>query len=228
MPSFKVFRNGDAAVVLEFQEEPAILINELVVFVGAFVRSKNHAGVLDVVEGFRGVTVVFDPLKTDVQTIVSTLEAGGETEISSLNKIRREVTVPVCYGGLYGPDLSEVARFSECSEGEVVSRHQKPTYRVSMIGFLPGFPYMGAVNSEVLAPRKELPRVRVAKGSVGIADRQTGVYPMDSPGGWQIIGRCPLEIFNLNAPDPFFFHVGDNVRFEAVTEDEYCSLRESK
>ena len=225
MPTFRVFRFGDAAVVLEFEAEPGDEINGCVVFVSEFVRAQNYSGVLDVVEGLRTVTIVFDPVITDVQRIVSVLESSAGNQ-SPIENTGRELTVPVCYGGLYGPDLSEVARYSCCSEEELVTRHQKPIYRVYMIGFLPGFPYMCTGDSEVSAPRKELPRVRVEKGAVGIADNYTGVYPMDSPGGWQIIGRCPVELFDIDATDPFFFHVGDNVKFKAVTENEYCSLRQ--
>ncbi len=224
---FRVFRQGDSAVVLEYEGEPSYEINGCVVFVGECVRVQNHTGVLDVVEGLRTVTIFFDPLATDVQRIVSALENAAGTQ-SSAEKIGRELTVSVCYGGLYGPDLAEVAEYLCCSEEEVIARHQKPVYRVYMIGFLPGFPYMGASDSEVSAPRKEYPRLRVEKGSVGIADNFTGVYPVDSPGGWHIIGRCLVDLFDLDAPDPFFFHVGDNVKFKSVTEDEYCSFRGKK
>jgi len=227
MPTFRVFRFGDAAVVLEFETGSADEINEYVMFVSACVRAQSHTGVLDVVEGLRTVTIVFDPLKTDVQKVVTVLEDTAETQ-AFIDKAGRELTVPVCYGGVYGPDLSEVAKYSCCSEEELITRHQKAIYRVYMVGFLPGFPYMGSGDSKILAPRKEVPRVRVEKGSVGIAEKYTGVYPIDSPGGWQIIGRCPVELFDIDASDPFFFHVGDNVKFKAVTEDEYCSLRQIK
>jgi len=122
----------------------------------------------------------------------------------------------VCYGGAFGPDLSEVAAFAGLTEAEVVTVHAAATYRVFMMGFVPGFVYLGPLDPRIAAPRRRMPRTRVAAGSVGIAGRQTGVYPTDSPGGWQLIGRTSLATFDVTRPDPFLLSTGDCVQFEPV------------
>jgi inhibitor of KinA len=126
----------------------------------------------------------------------------------------------VCYGGDYGPDLADVASLAGMSPEEVVAVHAAVTYRVFMLGFLPGFAYMGVVDARIAAPRRANPRVRVPKGSVGIAGRQTGIYPLDAPGGWQLIGRTALEPFDIARPSPFLFKAGDCVRFVPVARTE--------
>ena len=120
-----------------------------------------------------------------------------------------------------GPDLEEVAEFAGCTQADVVTLHSASTYRVYMLGFLPGFAYMGSVTEQIASPRRQTPRVRVPAGSVGIAGRQTGVYPLEAPGGWQVIGRCPVKIFRPERTDPFLLHAGDVVRFLPVDESEY-------
>jgi inhibitor of KinA len=125
----------------------------------------------------------------------------------------RTVEVPVSYGGGDGPDLAAVAAFAGCPEDEVIRLHTATEYRVYMLGFLPGFPYMGLVNEKIAMPRLDSPRLRVPPGSVGIAGLQTGIYPFESPGGWRIIGRTALRLFDESRPDPFLFKAGDRVRF---------------
>ena len=133
------------------------------------------------------------------------------------------VAVPVAYGGPFGPDLPEVARFAGCSEDEVVERHASRTYRVYMLGFMPGFPYLGLVDERIAAPRRASPRTSVPAGSVGIAGRQTGIYPTASPGGWQIVGRTPVRLFDLDRHEPCLVLPGDVVRFEPIAAGEFTS-----
>jgi len=132
--------------------------------------------------------------------------------------------VPVCYGGELGPDLPSVAEFARMSPEEVVSIHAGATYRVFMLGFLPGFAYLGAVDERIAAPRQMTPRPRVRRGSVGIAGLQTGIYPADTPGGWQIIGRSPVSPFDLSRSAPFLFSAGDVVQFVPIDRAEYERL----
>ena len=130
----------------------------------------------------------------------------------------------MCYGGELGPDLTVVAAFSGLSEAEVIAVHAESTYRVYMLGFLPGFAYLGSVDERIAIPRRESPRLRVPAGSVGIAGRQTGVYPLPAPGGWQLIGRTPTRLFDLARAEPFLLRPGDQVRFAAVSESEFRRL----
>jgi inhibitor of KinA len=130
--------------------------------------------------------------------------------------------VPVCYAGEFGPDLAEVAAFAAVSEAEAVRLHTSRMYRVFMLGFVPGFAYMGIVDAHIAAPRLSTPRVRVPAGSVGIAGVQTGIYPVSTPGGWRIIGRTPLKPFDLSRREPALFKPGDAVQFYAIDPEEYA------
>lgn len=140
---------------------------------------------------------------------------------------RKKVIIPVCYGGEYGPDLEFVSQYTGLSEEEVVKIHTACTYRVYMLGFLPGFPYLGGMDERIAAPRLETPRTRIPAGSVGIAGSQTGFYPMESPGGWRIIGRTPIKAFDPFSDNPFLLAPGDLVQFRAIGQEEYQKIEES-
>ena len=139
----------------------------------------------------------------------------------------RKIVVPVVYGGEYGPDLGSVARYHGLLEEQVVKLHSEREYRVYMIGFVAGFPYLGEVPDEIATPRLGTPRLKVPAGSVGIAEKQTGVYPCEAPGGWRIIGRTPLKLFDSVRQPPALLESGDVVRFEAISEERFRTIRES-
>lgn len=223
-------RDGDAALVIAFEARVDPVINARCVAVADALRRRRAAGVRDVVEAFATVTVHFDPLRGAVSELAhqigqvlrdETPGSGGRASGGG----RAATRLPVCYGGEYGPDLAAVARFGACSEAEVIERHRRASYRVYMLGFQPGFAYLGSVDPRIAAPRRATPRVRVPAGSVGIAGRQTGVYPVESPGGWQLIGRTPAAMFDLRRESPFLLQAGDIVRFEPVEAAEYERLK---
>ena len=137
------------------------------------------------------------------------------------------VEVPVLYGGNYGKDLQRVVQFSKLSESEIIQRHQTGNYLVYFLGFSPGFPYLGGMDQDLTTPRKQTPRKRVPQGSVAIAGGQTGIYPLSSPGGWNLIGRTPLKIFNISNPQNSLIQMGNKVQFKSISEDEYKRLKES-
>jgi KipI family sensor histidine kinase inhibitor len=221
----RVIEAGDSALLLQIG--PPRTANEAGAFdadlnreaigVAEAIRRARLRGVRDVVPAYRSVAVFFDPLETDVDGIRATLEACDPTE-SRVHAPRR-VDVPVVYGGEWGPDLGEVAAFAGCDTETVIDRHVSRTYRVFMLGFLPGFPYMAPVDPSIAAPRRPTPRIGVPAGSVGIAGWQTGIYPSDSPGGWQIIGRTRLTLFDPDRDPPALFAPGDTVRFVRADVD---------
>jgi inhibitor of KinA len=216
--------DGDSllTVALEPRIDPAI--NARAVAIAAAVRALGRAGVRDVVPAYASVGIHVDPTRVDLDELVAAIErvaAAMPPEIDTT--AARLVTIPVAYGGTFGPDLQEVARFAGCSEAEVVSRHASRTYRVYMLGFMPGFPYLGLVDERIAAPRRASPRTTVPAGSVGIAGRQTGIYPTASPGGWQIVGRSPVRLFDLDRADPCLLLPGDAVRFEPVDADTFTA-----
>ena len=172
------------------------------------------------VVGYCSLTVYFDPLAVDA----AWLEAEIRQEEASIEPTPEPpaaaVEVPVCYGTDCGPDLADVAAFAGCSESEVIERHSAVTYRVYLLGFLPGFPYMAEVDPRIAAPRRATPRTAVPAGSVGIAGGQTGIYPSVTPGGWNIVGRTPVTLFDPDRSRPFLFQPGDRVRFRPIGRDE--------
>jgi len=213
---FVVRMAGDAAVVVEFEPLIDPNINAQVVAIGVAVQEAGFPGVLDVVPGYSTVTVYFDPLHIDFDRLWSYLEKLAAVSVSDTGPAR-EVVVPVRYGGEFGPDLGEVAAFAGSSVDEVIQLHTSKLYRVYMVGFLPGFPYLGTVDPLIAMPRLESPRLVVPGGSVGIAGAQTGIYPTSAPGGWRLIGISLVELFDIKREPPNFLRVGDRVRFEAVS-----------
>ena len=227
-PEWEVFRDGDSALVLALPARLDPDTNAHCVAVAEALRRRRVRGVRDVVEAFATVTVHFDPLACGGEEIAGVLRRlvadAAATARRDADRPREAIRLPVRYGGARGPDLAAVARFARCSEEEVIERHCRAAYRVYMLGFQPGFAYLGAVDPRIAAPRRDAPRVHVPAGSVGIAARQTGVYPVASPGGWQLIGQTPVRIFDMARSDPFLLAAGDLVRFEPIDEASYDRL----
>jgi KipI family sensor histidine kinase inhibitor len=210
----KITACGDSLLLVEL--EPAIepLINERAIQLAARLRERGARGVRDVAPGYSTVGVHFDPLRTDL----AALERAIESEFANLAALdaiadRPPIEIPVRYDG---PDLEAVAAHAGCAVAEVVERHSARVYRVYMLGFIPGFAYMGRVDPSLAMPRHRVPRERVPAGSVGIAGLQTGVYPVDSPGGWQVIGHTSTVMFDVHRPRPSLLAAGDLVRFVPV------------
>jgi KipI family sensor histidine kinase inhibitor len=217
---------GDSAVVVEFEERIDRAVNDRVLALVRSIEAARFTGVRDVVPTYRSAAIYFDPLKTDVTALFARLEVeaarpGSEpvAEIAGM-----PIRIPVCYGPAFGPDLEEVAAFGRMDAEEVISLHCRRTYRVFMLGFLPGFAYLAGVDERIAAPRLATPRARVPAGSVGIAGTQTGVYPVESPGGWNLIGRTPVKPFDPQRTEPFLLKAGDHVEFYPVDEAAYRDL----
>lgn len=213
----KIRECGESMLLVEL--EPAIdpVVNERAIILAARLRQRGARGVRDVAPGYCTVGVQFDPLQTDLAALEHAIQAEYST-IETLDTIadRTPIEIPVQYGGAGGPDLAAVARFAGCSEDEVIARHTQRLYRVYMLGFVPGFSYMGRVDPSIAAPRHRVPRERVPAGSVGIAGGQTGVYPVESPGGWQLVGRTETVMFDAGRSRPSLLSAGDLVRFVAT------------
>jgi inhibitor of KinA len=211
---------GDSAFIVEFDDRIDEAVNSRVIACAEALRARSLRGVRDIVPTYRSVAVYFDPLRTDVDGLSRCL-AEEEPSSAALRREAAAIHIPVCYGGAYGPDLAAVARWSGMTESEVVDIHTAATYRVYMLGFLPGFAYMGLVDERIAAPRHATPRLRVPQGSVGVAGRQTGIYSLESPGGWQLLGKTPLKPFDLNRPNPSLFAAGDAVHFHRIDTSEF-------
>jgi len=177
-------------------------------------------GVRELVPSYRSLLVVYDPLNISLadlkRTIRDTYQNLDQTELPE----PRTIDIPIVYGGEQGPDLDSVAQYHHITPQAVIDYHTGPTYRVYMIGFTPGYPYLGEVPDAIATPRRKTPRILVPKGSVGIAKQQTGIYSVDSPGGWQIIGWTPVNLFDPQARPPSLLMMGDRVRFQAICAQE--------
>lgn len=219
--TYRLVTAGDAALIVEFEDriDPEICAHAAAV-AEAIVQA-SVPGVRDVVPTYRSVAVYFDPLRTDRAALMERLDQAATRSSSEHRETRAPIRIPVCYGGEHGPDLSSVAQFAGLSEREVVLLHISATYRVMMLGFTPGFAYMGVVDSRIAMPRLETPRPRVLRGAVAIAEGQTGIYPSETPGGWRLIGRTPVRPFDLARAEPFLFHPGDDVQFFPIAQKEF-------
>jgi inhibitor of KinA len=234
---FRIVAAGDSAIIVEFDNRIDPVVHDRVLRLAAAIEGAALRGVRDVVPTYRSVGIHFDPLRTDYDGLLASVGA------SIKNAVEREgdgqaqsgtvqppppVRVPVCYTREFGPDLGDVAAFGSVSDEEVARLHWSRTYRVFMLGFIAGFAYMGTVDARIAAPRLAVPRVRVPAGSVGIADVQTGIYPVSSPGGWRIIGRTPVKPFDLAREEPFLFRAGDAVEFYPIEPAEYARLERAR
>lgn len=208
---------GDSALLLELEPVIDIEVNARAIAVAAAVRDDVIPGVRDVVSTYRSVAVYFDPLVTDARDVQASLERAVRVPTSPVHG--RLLEIPVAYGGQWGPDIGDVASFSRQSAESVIRQHSERNYRVFMLGFLPGFAYLGPVDPVIAAPRRSVPRERVRAGSVGIAGRQTGVYPLDSPGGWQIVGHTFTRMFDTERWPAALLAPGDSVRFVPEVHD---------
>lgn len=192
------------------------------------IDRRPPAGFIDQVAAFTSIAVHYDPLaasrgttKSPYSRVVEDLTAALDGLTADQLPPPRVVEIPVCYGGEFGPDLDDVARVHEMSPEEVVRLHTGGDYLVYMIGFMPGFAYLGGLPTTLATPRRTTPRTVVPAGTVGIGGSQTGVYPLDSPGGWNLIGKTPQAIFDIRRPSPALLTTGDRVRFHAITEGQF-------
>ena len=221
---YRIVRAGDSALVIQFENRIDPAVNARAIGLAHAIGQAAIDGVRDIVPTYRTVAVCFEPLKTNVDALIERIDHEAVGLPDAASDAAPPLRVPVCYGGEHGPDLPDIARFARMSPEEVVAVHIRDIYRVYMLGFLPGFAYMGLVDDRIAAPRHASPRVRVPKGSVGIAGRQTGIYPSDAPGGWQLIGKTPIEPFSIGRPSPFLFKPGDAVQFVPVDRVEFERL----
>lgn len=217
MNRFRILPAGDSALVLRLGDRIDPILNARALQVAQALRERVQATLLDVVVGYASVTVYFDPLSADAEEVAEHLQRAANAEAPADEESGKLVTIPVTYGGDVGPDLPEVARFASCSEEDVIARHLAREYRVFMVGFLPGFPYMGIVDETIAMPRRDTPRLAVPQGSVGIAGLQTGIYPVQSPGGWRLIGRTQELMFDPSSSEPTLLRAGDRVRFRRAS-----------
>ncbi|TQI70325.1 inhibitor of KinA [Gramella sp. Hel_I_59] len=220
-----VSRMGDRGILIEFPQEISEKILQTILEVKTALSKIKLEQKVEITNTYNSLLISYPSairyIYSELKVVSNTLRA---TNISK-NIDKRIFKIPVCYEAEYAPDLNEVAELKNIKKEELISLHSTPEYLVYFTGFLPGFLYLGGLNQKIATPRKITPRKIVEKGSVGIAEDQTGIYPQESPGGWQIIGRTPLDLFNANSKIPSPFNVGDFVRFHPVSNLEYIQIQ---
>jgi inhibitor of KinA len=217
-PIFRVM--GDRALLVELGDEVHPSVNRKVRELFLRLDRDSIKGVKELVPSYRSVMIVYAPFEITLPCLRERIERLlGDSYDSPLPE-PRTLEVPVVYGGRFGPDLESVAAFHQISPEEVIRHHTQPLYRVYMIGFIPGYPYMGEVQEAIATPRRETPRVAVPQGSVAIAQRQTGIYAAQSPGGWHVLGWTPLKFFDAGKWPPTPLEIGDRVKFFSIRKEE--------
>ncbi len=209
-------------LLIEYPEKIAPEINAAVSQFWKQIEEQNNEGIVSIIPTYRSLLVEYDPLTwqpTDLQTKIEDIVRHNEGD--AMVTAGRLVSLPVLYGGEHGPDLADVAVYNDLTPTEVIKIHTANTYRVYMLGFNPGYPYMGGLDPRIAMPRLEVPRTKVPAGSVAIGGEQTGVYSTISPGGWRLIGHTPIPLFDPQLADPVLLRPGDNIRFQSITEEDY-------
>lgn len=221
---------GDCAVTLQIGNEISEQVNREVVNALTAIRRADISGVCELVPTYTSICIHYDPEVLSYEALRNALKLVKADPVEKKSdQEERVVEIPVCYGGEYGPDLEFVAEHNGLTAEEVVRRHSNGQYLVYMLGFLPGFAYMGGMDKTIACPRLISPRTKIPAGSVGIAGAQTGIYPLSSPGGWQLIGRTPLKMFAIDGEQTTFaLSAGDRVRFVPITEEVFREMEAGK
>lgn len=212
---------GDRSLLVELGDEISPEVNRRVREFYVVLMESPMEGLIEIVPAYRSFLIIYDPLKLDLVMIKNRME-DLQKKIEGIEIPEpKTLEIPVVYGGEYGPDIKWVAQYHNIRVEEVIQLHTGTAYQVYMIGFMPGFPYMGELPESLATPRRETPRTVIPQGSVAIAQRQTGIYPVESPGGWQILGRTPLKLFNPLHSPPTLLEMGDLVKFFSIGEEEF-------
>jgi KipI family sensor histidine kinase inhibitor len=216
----RILAAGDSGWLIELPDRIDPAVNSRAIQIAKAVE-QSGLPVTDIVVGYRSVMVYVDPLAEPAPSVEQRLAGIAASTPEDVLTRGPLVEVPVCYERDYGPDLAEVAAFAGCTVEEVIERHLAQEYRVFVVGFVPGFAYMAPVDPRIAVPRRSSPRLRVPPGSVAIAAGQTGIYPAETPGGWNLLGRCPIKPYDPDRTEPFLFQAGDRVRFHRISEASY-------
>lgn len=217
---------GDSALTMEFGNVISEEINKKIRTLTTLIENRKISGINEVVPTYRSLMIHYNPLIIGYEELVIILKE-AEENINSIELPSPEIIeIPVLYGGKYGPDIENVAKHNNLTVEEVVKIHTSAQYLIYMLGFTPGFPYLGGMDKRIATPRLSSPRIKIPAGSVGIAGEQTGVYPVQSPGGWQLIGSTPVELFNPKRDNPILLKSGNYIVFKSINEEEYMRIKE--
>lgn len=225
MKKAKILTAGDSALLIEFEQKIAPEINAQITAFVHLLKEQHIEGVTDLIPAFASLLINYDPRVIGYKDLKARIEELLKIEVSEEAGDARVFEIPVCYGGEYGPDIANIAENAGLSEQEVIDIHCSKDYLIYMLGFLPGFVYLGGLDERIHTPRLANPRISIPAGSVGIAASQTGIYPLNSPGGWQLLGMTPVKTYDPERETPILVEAGDYIRFVPVTEEEFLNIK---
>lgn len=217
---------GDTSILIEFGNEISSEVNQRVMALDECLNRERLAGIVETVPAYRSLTVHYRPEVIRCKALQERLRQLLAGIGLQQTKRRKIYEIPVLYGGEQGPDLAYVAQYSKKTCEEVIRLHSKPEYLIYMLGFTPGFPYLGGMDRSIAVPRLEKPRTKIPAGSIGIAGEQTGIYPLDSPGGWQLIGQTPVRLYDPGNERPILLEAGSLIQFRPITLQEFRQIKE--
>ncbi len=222
----KILPSGDSAFILRFDNKISKETHDKIRIFSYLLKTKPIKGVIEIVPAYTDIIIHYNPLVIDYKKLVSQLKKLATNPHSIKIPDPSVIKIPVWYGGSYGKDIKHIAQANQLSIEEVIKIHTSQSYLVYMLGFTPGFCYLGGMDERIATPRKKIPAQTILPGSVGIAANQTGIYPIESPGGWQILGRTPLKIFSPEKKQPFKLKAGDILEFYSIDEKDYERMNE--
>ncbi len=224
MTTMKLLPAGDRALTVDFGNIIDEAVNRQVNALKRTLLKENIPGLQEMIPAYRSLLIEYDPALISLQELSRRVEAARPDTAEDAEEPKHVLEIPCCYGGEYGEDLPGLSELTGLSQEEIIAIHSGTDYRIYMLGFLPGFTYLGGMDERIAAPRLPSPRVSIPAGSVGIGGSQTGVYPIASPGGWRLIGRTPVKFYDPSREKPVLCEAGDYIRFVPITAAEYEKL----
>lgn len=225
MPDIRILTAGDSALLIEFGKEINPETNRKITAIVQLMREQHIEGIVDVIPAFCSLLINYDPRVLSYEELKERMENLLKIETKTETTRKRIFEIPVCYGGEYGPDIDNIAEHAGLSVNEVIKIHSSKDYLIYMLGFLPGFTYLGGLDERIHTPRLASPRLTIRAGSVGIGGSQTGIYPLDSPGGWQLMGLTPVRTYDPERQTPILVEAGDYIRFIPIDEEEFLRIQ---
>lgn len=209
---------NEESLIVKFENEISLDIHLKIKYYCNLIESKME--IVDILSGYNSILISYDYMNYDFSDFKECIESVDYSK-TSINDTKKIIHIPVCYDEKFAPDIIRVAEHSNLSIEEVIKKHIEPEYLVHMIGFTPGFPYLGGMDQEIATPRLESPRIRIEAGSVGIGDKQTGIYPASTPGGWNIIGKTPVKLFDIKSENASLLEMGNYIKFVEISLEEF-------